>query len=106
MAKRQLDDIVVKATDDRFDRFSSLEEKLSQRGATPLPNISPVVKPAAHKKRRNSSVSMPQYVWDLLGDHAHQAREPQNIFIMKALKAAGLAIDEEDLIDPRKTRAR
>lgn len=107
MAKRQLDDIAVKATDDRFDRFSSLEEKLSRGSpATALPNISPAVKPAAHKKRRNSSVSMPQYVWDLLGDHAHQAREPQNIFIMKALKAAGLPIDEEDLIDPRKIRNR
>jgi hypothetical protein len=39
-----------------------------------------------------------------LDDVAHKAREPQNVFVMKALKAAGLPIDDEDLIDSRKIR--
>lgn len=85
------------------DRFSAIEEKLN-RSNVQLPTISPVERPDPLKERRNSSLSMPVYVWEFLADAAHKAREPQNIFVMKALKLAGLPIDEEDLIDPRKTR--
>jgi hypothetical protein len=101
MAKK-LDDVSV-SLDNRFERLSSVESKLT-RGATDLPTISPGIRKAPEKNRRNSSVSMPLYVWDLLADAAHKAREPQNVFVMKALKAAGLPIDDEDLIDPRKIR--
>ncbi len=85
------------------DRFRAIEEKLN-RSSTQLPTISPAERPDPLKERRNSSLSMPVYVWELLADAAHNAREPQNIFVMKALKKAGLPIDETDLIDPRKTR--
>lgn len=85
------------------DRFNSIEEKLN-RSNTQLPTISPAPIPNPLKERRISSLSMPVYVWDALADAAHNAREPQNIFVMKALKMAGLSIEEEDLIDPRKTR--
>jgi hypothetical protein len=99
MAKK-LDDVAVKvADDDRFDRF---EERLS-KGKTALPSISPA-RPSRQIERRNSSLSMPVYVWDLLADAAHKEKDPQNIFVMKALKAAGLPIQDEDLIDPRKIR--
>ncbi len=47
---------------------------------------------------------MPHYVWDLLRDEAYRSREPQNIVILRGLKAIGLAIEPEDLIDPRKLR--
>jgi hypothetical protein len=103
MAKK-LDDVAVKvAEDDRFNRFEDVEERLS-KGKTGLPSISPLALPARQIERRNSSLSMPTYVWDLLGDAAHKAKEPQNIFVMKALKATGLPIDDADLIDPRKIR--
>ncbi|HNQ31897.1 MAG TPA: hypothetical protein PKJ68_05435 [Candidatus Woesebacteria bacterium] len=85
------------------DRFGSVESKLSKPSIS-LPNISPAVVPDPQKERRNSSLSMPVYVWDLLADAAHNSREPQNIFVMKALKMAGLPIDVADLVDPRKTR--
>ncbi len=100
MAKK-LDDAVVSFKDD--GRFSAVEEKLNKT-VTALPNISPVSVPDPATERRNSSLSMPVYVWDLLKDASHQSREPQNIFVMKALKAAGLPINEADLIDPRKVR--
>lgn len=101
MAKK-LDDVVVVADDHRFSRFEEVEERLS-KGKTDLPSISPT-RLVRQVERRNSSLSMPVYVWDLLADAAHQAKEPQNICVMKALKAAGLAIHDEDLIDPRKMR--
>lgn len=87
----------------KHDRFSLMEEKLSS-SATSLPNISPVKVRDPNKRRRNSSISMPAYVWDLLCDKAHESREPQNIVVMRALKTMGLPIDESDLIDPRKVR--
>lgn len=103
MAKK-LDDVAVDVSnDDRFDRFNAAEERLS-KGKTALPSISPTAVPVAEKERRNSSVSMPRYVWKNLGDAAHADDVPQNIYVMKALKAYGIEIDEEDLIDPRKTR--
>lgn len=102
MAKK-LDDVAVKVADnDRFNRFDNIEERLS-KGKTDLPSISPA-RAARQVDRRNSSLSMPVYVWDLLADAAHKEKEPQNIFVMKALKAAGLTIHDADLIDPRKIR--
>ena len=96
-----LDDV---ATDYKEDsRFMDVEKKLSSK-VSALPNISPKIIPHPKKERRNSSVSMPIYVWDLIADKAHAVREPQNIFIMKALKQYGIDIDESDLVDPRKVR--
>ena len=102
MGKR-LDDVAVKAVDDdRFNRFDNFEERLS-KGKIDLPSISPA-RASRQVERRNSSLSMPVYVWDLLADAAHKEKEPQNIYVMKALRAAGLPIHDEDLIDPRKIR--
>src|SRR5215470_1672606 len=39
------------------------------------------------------------------GTKAYRSREPQNIVILRGLKAIGLAIEDEDLIDPRKLRS-
>ena len=99
MAKR-LDDVAVAVVGD--GRFDNVEERLS-KGKTALHSISPT-RQAREVERRNSSLSMPVYVWDLLADAAHKEKDPQNIFVMKALKAAGLPIHDEDLIDPRKIR--
>lgn len=103
MAKKLGDVAIASVPTMSDDRFSAIEEKLN-RATTQLPTISPALIPNPLKERRNSSLSMPVYVWDALADAAHHAREPQNIFVMKALKMAGLPIEEEDLIDPRKTR--
>lgn len=101
MAKA-LDDVVALKQD---DRFSAVEKRLSG-GGRGLPNISPVETRDPVKERRNSSVSLPVYVWDLLRDEAYRAREPQNVVILRALKAIGLAVDEADLVDPRTVRSR
>lgn len=85
------------------DRFANAEKALENTGKN-LPTISPADPQDPRKKRRNSSVSMPDYVWDLLRDEGYISREPQNVVIMRGLKAIGLLIDEEDLIDPRKVR--
>jgi hypothetical protein len=98
---RKLDDAATAQV--KNDRFSLVEEKLSG-SMTALPNISPVKARDPRRRRRNSSVSMPEYVWDLLGDKAHETRQPQNVVVMQALKIMGLPIDEADLIDPRKVR--
>jgi len=100
MAKK-LDDVATSFA--TRDRFSAAEESLSST-VTVLPNISPVRAPDPTKKRRNSSVSMPIYVWDLVRDYAHKNREPQNVLMMRALKLMGLPIDETDLVDPRTVR--
>lgn len=94
-----LDETVV----DLDDRFSRAENVLNAK-KTSLPSISPKAKPAAGSERRSSAVSLPDYVWELLRVEAFERREPGNVIIMRGLKALGLDIREEDLIDPRKTR--
>lgn len=99
MAKA-LDDVAALKDD---DRFSAVERKLSGGGRA-LPNISPVETRAPAKERRNKSMSLPLYVWDQLRDEAYRKREPQNAVILRGLKAIGLDVAEDDLIDPRKLR--
>ena len=99
MAKK-LDDVAVAVVGD--GRFDNVEERLS-KGKTALPSISPA-RQTRQVERRNSSLSMPVYVWDLLADAAHNEKDPQNSFVRKAVKGGGLAIEDEDLIDPRKIR--
>ena len=101
MAKA-LDDVVPLKSD---DRFAAVEKRLSG-GGRGLPNISPVETPDPAKERRNSSVSLPVYVWDLLRDEAYRTRQPKNVVILRALKAMGLDIHDADLIDPRSVRSR
>lgn len=95
-----LDDIDTAGVSDRF----AAAEEAFDRAPKKLPTISPAKQLDPNKARRNSSVSMPEYVWELLREEGFKSKEPQNIVIMRGLKAIGLAIDEEDLVDPRKLR--
>ena len=47
---------------------------------------------------------MPLYVWELLREEGFKTRQTQNVIIMKGLKAMGLPIAEEDLVDCRGQR--
>src|ERR1035437_105763 len=97
-AKKGLDDVVVP------DRFSMAERAL-ESGVKKLPTISPLPGPKSPgKERRNSSISLPKYVWKLIKQRSATDDEPQNVVILRALKAYGFPIDEEDLTDPRKLR--
>ena len=86
------------------DRFAAAEKALEKGSKKKLPNISPAPEKDESLERRNSSVSLPEYVWDLLREEGFKNREPQNIVIMRGLKKLGLPIRDEDLIDPRKLR--
>lgn len=97
-AKKGLDDVVVP------DRFA-MAEKALDNAPKKLPTISPLPEPKSpEKERRNSSISLPKYVWKLLRQRSATDDEPQNVIILRALKAYGFQIDEEDLTDPRKLR--
>jgi hypothetical protein len=98
--KEVLDDIDPRAVPDRF----AAAEHAFGKAPTSLPTISPALRQETVKPRRNSSVSMPDYVWELLREEGFRSKEPQNVVIMRGLKAIGLAIDDADLIDPRKLR--
>lgn len=79
-----------------------LKKRLSE-GAKEYPSLK-VEKKDATKKRKKSSLSMPEYVWDILWDATKENREPQGVIVMRGLKALGFDIDEADLVDARKTR--
>lgn len=80
-----------------------LKQRLSE-GAKEYPSLKVDKKKDATKKRKKSSLSMPEYVWDLLWDATKESREPQGVVVMRGLKALGFDIDEADLVDARKTR--
>lgn len=99
MSKNQmLDEIEIPE-----DKFANAEKKL-EGGSKSLPNISPAVEKKPEDERRNSSVSLPEYVWELLRKEGFDRKEPQNVVILRGLKALGLPIKDIDLIDPRKLR--
>lgn len=85
------------------DRFAAMEKAFGSAPAL-LPTLTPAAKEAAPKPRRNSSISMPLYVWELLREEGFKTRQTQNVIIMKGLKAMGLPIAEEDLVDCRGQR--
>ncbi len=57
---------------------------------------------AKAKKRVTKSLSMPEYVWEMIFEASYQEREPQGVVVMKALKKNGFAIEDVDLVDGRK----
>lgn len=54
--------------------------------------------------RSGHSLTLPDYLWRWLKDEAHRRDEPQNLIIMRALKAQGAPIEQRDLVDGRKVR--
>ena len=98
-ARKGLDDIAMPE-----DRFAAAERVL-EASPKKLPTISPPPAPKnPDRERKASSISLPEYVWKQLKHRAFTDDEPQNIVAMKALKAYGFDIQEDDLIDPRKLR--
>ncbi len=77
--------------------------KRLQEGAKDFASLKVDKKPEG-KVRKKSSLSMPEYVWDLLWEATRDNREPQGVIVMRGLKALGFDIDEADLVDARKTR--
>lgn len=101
MAKPSLKNLPNVGTENR--NADELKKRLSE-GAKDYPSLKVEKKKDATKKRKKSSLSMPEYVWDLLWDATKESREPQGVVVMRGLKALGFDIDEADLVDARKTR--
>src|SRR5690606_16025945 len=98
-ARKALDDVAVPE-----DRFAAAERALDV-APKKLPSVSPPPAPKSpDRERKNSSLSLPEYVWKQLKQRAYTDDEPQNIVAMRALKAYGFEIHDDDLIDPRKLR--
>jgi hypothetical protein len=80
-------------------------KKLLQQGAKEYPSLQTEANKEADfksKKRVTKSLSMPDYVWELLFEASYKGREPQGVVVMKALKASGFVIEDADLVDGRK----
>lgn len=80
-------------------------KKLLEEGAKKYPSLTvETKKKKASKatKRVTKSLSMPEYVWELIFEASYKERQPQGVCVMKALKNMGYPIDDEDLIDGRK----
>ena len=80
-------------------------KKLLEQGAKEYPSLQTETKKAAvskAKKRVTKSLSMPEYVWEIIFEASYKGREPQGVVVMKALKNMGYPIDEADLVDGRK----
>ncbi len=84
-----------------IDDLDDLDKKLA-KGGEGLPNISVKPKTDKAKKKRVSSVALPEYVWGLIKAEGYKNSEPGNVVLMRLMKNAGWAIDEDDLIDGRK----
>lgn len=81
-------------------------KKLLEEGAKEYPSlIAETKKKKASKatKRVTKSLSMPEYVWELIFEASYKERQPQGVVVMKALKKIGYPIDDEDLVDGRKS---
>ncbi len=96
---------MVEVLDDVMDddRFAVAEQNLG-KAAKNLPDISINEVREPKKERKASSVSLPGYVWSELRRRAGEEETPYNILIMKGLREIGFDIDDDDLIDPRKSR--
>jgi len=80
-------------------------KKLLEQGAKEYPSLQSEAKKekvSKAKKRVTKSLSMPEYVWDMIFEASYKGREPQGVVVMKALKANGFAIEDADLVDGRK----
>lgn len=85
------------------DRFADAE-KAFEKAEKKLPTISPNEERDPSRERKNSSLSLPIYVWDLIRDEAYRSRDPQNVVVLRALKALGLDVLEDDIQDLRKAK--
>lgn len=92
MAKQKFPDI---------DDLEELDRRLA-KGGEGLPNISVKPKTDKAKKKRTSSVALPEYVWGLIKGEVYKSGEPANVVLMRLMKDAGWPIDADDLIDGRK----
>ena len=70
----------------------------------PVPQLQPVVQEDPSSQRVTKAVTLPQYVWDWIKTQHRENDEPQNVTLLRAMKAGGAPIREEDLVDARKSR--
>lgn len=80
-------------------------KKLLEEGAKEYPSLTAETKKdpvSKAKKRVTKSLSMPDYVWEIIFEASYKEREPQGVVVMKALKKMGYPIDKDDLVDGRK----
>lgn len=68
------------------------------------PQQQDVVREDPSSQRVTKAVSLPQYVWDWIKNQHRENDEPQNVTLLRAMKAGGAPIREEDLVDARKSR--
>jgi hypothetical protein len=85
------------------DRFADAE-KAFEKADKKLPTITPAAERDPSRERKGGTVNLPVYVWDLIRDEAYRSRDPQNVVVLRALKALGLQIHEEDIQDLRKAK--
>lgn len=86
------------------DRDGEEIKKRLQNAANELPSLNTPAQPNPDKKRVKRSLSMPDYVWELLWEASKDKREPQGVVVMRGLKSMGFQIDDDDLRDARKPR--
>lgn len=60
--------------------------------------------PPARAPRSSKSILLPDYVWDEIRVRYGATGKPTNLQILEALKAVGVTVRDEDLIDGRKLR--
>jgi hypothetical protein len=70
----------------------------------PAPQQKIVVQEDPASQRVTKAVSLPQYVWDWIKEQHRENDEPQNVTLLRSMKAGGAPIREEDLVDARKSR--
>ncbi len=70
----------------------------------PVPQQKIVVQEDMSSQRVTKAVSLPQYVWDWIKEQHRENDEPQNVTLLRSMKAGGAPIREEDLVDARKSR--
>lgn len=54
------------------------------------------------KKDQSKTIQFPKYVWKQLKNFSDDDEEPLRLQMLRVFKAAGLKIDQDDLIDRRK----
>lgn len=59
---------------------------------------------ADEESRKQLSLSIPAYIWEQIRKEAHKEKITKTSLILKALKAYGLTVAEQDLIDGRTIR--
>lgn len=86
------------------NRNSDEIKKRLQEGAKEFPSLT-VEKTDSSKKRRQCTLSLPEYVADMLWEATKNDRDTtQSSIVMKGLKAIGFDIDDADIVDGRKRK--